>query len=1190
MRRSLFLVALSLPSAASAGAASGPHTLCQVAPGDDLAAVVSRATSGDTLLLSGGTHAACVVVPADLDIAFIGDSSGTTTIDCAGAAEYAIEVFGVARLDRVNLLNAGDHALYVNGGALTASNMYVADFNSISGEAIGTLNGTLTLTDVVIENVSSTTDGGAITALNSTTVLNRVTIKGASTTGRGGAIWLSGGSLTAADSTFTNNYADGTGGVIGADPAASSTVTILNSTLSYNTAKGGGALLLPNGALHISGSSFNGNTALTGYGGSIVAWADTTVTVHGSTFQNNVAGADGGAASFGGRAELAGNTFTANESLAGVGGAVRSNIGPVYASNNTYDSNVSAGRGGAVASITEWHSFGETYVANTSSDAGGAVSSSGMINVYGTQFTGNRATGDGGAIGSAGGTSFTGVGLTFSDNTTTGVGGAIGLNKGNVQCSACTFTGNSAAMGGAIGVGAAGTGDIWLDNAIGQDNTADQAGGFLWSQGFGVYISGGVFTKNVVSSGDGGFAFASERRLDIANARVANNSALARGGAVATVGSAQLMLRHSILCGNQAAQGGAMYSALTGSASSVVESVVFQENSAVQAGAAVLLQGLTASPQPVLDYTFANVTFAGNHPGTDGSTFRRLLGNNPYFPTHVTNAIFAENGTSAHADLVPDATGKALNFSGWFSGPAKHLLDGPNAVNEGELVATGPLLPGWSFDADCTNDSFFEAPEAKLFGAAWAPGQTPGMFEDADQDGYAAAFGDCDDANPNISPAAVEIAGDPDGFDEDCASGPDYDADGDGYFPVSANTANFPDAGLDCDASNADIHPLGIDHPLNGVDDDCFLGDLLDSDHDGAIDASDCEPLNPLIYPGAPEFPHDGVDTNCDATDEDDADGDGSVWIGMGGDDCDDLHPDAYPGAPEVWYDGVDQDCAGDSDFDQDGDGFDAVEGGGDDCDDTDAEVSPGAAELWYDGVDQNCAGDSDFDQDGDGFDATEGGGDDCDDTAATVHLGAPEIADGLDNNCDGTTDPDADQDGVLDQQEIDVGLDPFNADSDGDGLSDGEEWPDPTAGIPDSDGDGIADFLERDADADGVEDGDEGVADFDGDGLPNFQDDDDDNDGIPTIVEAAAALIDADDDGSPNYLDSDSDNDGALDAAESATDDADGDGLVDYLDAIWSAPPAPEPSTPALGCSSTRTSPAWLALLGLVALRRKRA
>jgi len=68
--------------------------------------------------------------------------------------------------------------------------------------------------------------------------------------------------------------------------------------------------------------------------------------------------------------------------------------------------------------------------------------------------------------------------------------------------------------------------------------------------------------------------------------------------------------------------------------------------------------------------------------------------------------------------------------------------------------------------------------------------------------------------------------------------------------------------------------------------------------------------------------------------------------------------------------------------------------------------------------------------------------------------------------------------------------------DSDGDGLTDGQE------GGEDADGDGTPNYLDSDADGDGIEDAIEGDTDPDGDGVPSFLDLDSDNDGVSDATE----------------------------------------------------------------------------------------
>lgn len=191
---------------------------------------------------------------------------------------------------------------------------------------------------------------------------------------------------------------------------------------------------------------------------------------------------------------------------------------------------------------------------------------------------------------------------------------------------------------------------------------------------------------------------------------------------------------------------------------------------------------------------------------------------------------------------------------------------------------------------------------------------------DADGDGFAYCSGDCNDNDDEINPSAQEEAGDL--ADNDCdgavdeAENPiDSDDDGDGCSETGADCG-----ARDCNDANPLVSPFAVEI-RNGVDDDCNGliddgTDGYDDDGDGVIELSgDCDDANPLYFPGASENPTDNVDNDCDGVvDEggplvdDDADGWPDIADDLAMNDCDDKDPWVYVGARE-YCDGYDNDC-----------------------------------------------------------------------------------------------------------------------------------------------------------------------------------------------------------------------------------------------------------------------------------------
>ncbi|MDC3134262.1 hypothetical protein OA958_05505, partial [Bacteroidota bacterium] len=195
-------------------------------------------------------------------------------------------------------------------------------------------------------------------------------------------------------------------------------------------------------------------------------------------------------------------------------------------------------------------------------------------------------------------------------------------------------------------------------------------------------------------------------------------------------------------------------------------------------------------------------------------------------------------------------------------------------------------------------------------------------------------------------------------------------------------------------------------------------------------------------------------------------------------------------------------------------------------CTDTDGDGIPDITDLDddNDGIPDTVEGTGDTDGDGiiDKFDLDS----DNDGIADIVESG------GTDANGDGLVDnfTDTDNDGLHD---------PYDADNGG------------TTVVPsDTDSDGVADYLDLDADNDGIYDvveGGDGASDTNGDGVVDNNDTgyaDANSNGMADNTESTTEP-DSDTDGIADYLELDSDGDGCNDVAEAGYTDANGDGIL---------------------------------------------
>jgi len=185
------------------------------------------------------------------------------------------------------ILNDGGNPLTINGNGasltrtsenslrffyiLAGANLTLQNFSLIGGNpgpnpGGAILNqGTLSLAQVTLEDNAATQGGGIKNDTGATLTIDRSTISGnlaVLAPGKGGAIY-SDGTMTLVNSTLSNNTAQDDGA--GMEVGASSNTTILNSTIAFNITQGS-----------------------PGEGGAIFNFSNAPVTVRNSIFANNV--------------------------------------------------------------------------------------------------------------------------------------------------------------------------------------------------------------------------------------------------------------------------------------------------------------------------------------------------------------------------------------------------------------------------------------------------------------------------------------------------------------------------------------------------------------------------------------------------------------------------------------------------------------------------------------------------------------------------------------------------------------------------------------------------------------------------------------------------------------------------------------------------------------------------------------
>lgn len=944
-----------------------------VGPGQEhgiLQEAVDAALPGDRLVVHAGIYAP-IVVSGTIELVGV-DGATATTIRSGGAAAVTVTA-GSPILRGFTLDGLGLERVLV----VTAAGITVEDAVLSAGSATDGGCASLSDADVVFRRSTiigcTATEGGGIGAFGGSVRLDAVTIDGnVATDGRGGGVFVEGTDLVAVGTTFVRNRvedpsADTSHGFGGGLYGTGATIVLTGSRFEANEARSvrtdggiGAGLRVREGTGRVEGSTFDGNLADDRGSAIAVTGSGSELDLIGSRVEDNVVEEPDPDTNLGGAlfcddgSSCVVDRSWFEENVAGDGGAILSSSDLVVSTSMFCDNEATDDGGaidlgvlesGATATVT-----GSVFANNVADDhAGGLLASSAPILVANNHFLDNDAH-YGGAV-------YTSL-STGTDPGAVLVGNLFADNDADVDQFAVDFGGVSVAES--------------YDWYFGND-TYDLDGAAGTGTVFGVDPELGPFlacneeitpasNSGLVNAGDPAILDRDGSRSDVG----------ATGGPTADLfafddrdgdGSAAM-----IDCddGDPARSPDAIErcngvdddcDGLVDAADSALDGRWLHADgdgdglgNPAEAVFACETPGWVADGGDCDDADAglgAGSTFWVDHDG-DGAGDAALpitaCGERPGISATDTDCDDLNAAIGGPRDWTLDADG-----DGHGSGSPVSGCDAPGADWVADLGddcddGNGQTRPGAVEQCNLVDDDCNGVVDDDVVDVDWWP--------DADHDGYgtgasvldcrapgadwAAADGDCDDAEPTVNPGEPERCT---AVDDDCDGllGPD-----DPDFDPTSLVAHFPDADGDGWGNPAGTVVLACEGPEGTVP-----------------DGTDCDDTAPGIHPGAAEVPLDGIDQDCDGVDATIPEG-----LDTDGDGLTDLAEDALGSDPQ--------------NPDSDGDGLsDGTEGAGD----TDGDGLPDAL---------------DDDDDGDGLPTSVEGTGDPDGDGTPNHLDPDSDGDGV--------------------------------------------------------------------------------------------------------------------------------------------------------------------------------------------------
>lgn len=468
----------------------------------DAVIAADNAGGSSTIVLQSGTYELTIGNPdspepdnpakGDLDI----NNGVNVTITGQGDAATIINV---NHIDRAFAVQSGG-TLSISGvtiengaqGPNTATDFPSQSIDSEDGGAFYN-DGSLSVDKSMLRNNSAEGEGGVVysdSAASSTSITNSVISGNVTQDGPGGVADVTSGSVTLSGDSITNNSAAQAGGVLydqeGGHPAGP--VTIGDSTISDNTGSGGGgALYLTEaGSIAISDSTLDSNST-TSPGGALFDGNSGTITITGSTLSEDTSGGAPGGAVFAtdtGAMSVGSSTFD-GDSADSNGGALDVQDTNLALTGSTFDGD--EGGGGGAIDLSE-----------NSSNPTELPTQSITTSSFSDDLSDNNP---GGAIEDQGG-NLSLTRSTFDDDNASYQGGAFyDDNDDALALTNDTFDGNQAIDGGAVYLGdsAASDAPIVLLNDTVTRNTAYEGGGIFDPE------NANAIENTIVADNSGGF-------------------------------------------------------------------------------------------------------------------------------------------------------------------------------------------------------------------------------------------------------------------------------------------------------------------------------------------------------------------------------------------------------------------------------------------------------------------------------------------------------------------------------------------------------------------------------------------------------------------------------------------------------------------------------------------------------------